>query len=87
MQRRFNETTGPMDHSLRDYSTIAIGLYAFGASIPSEKIIQAQDMYARLERTIYAKDEVISEYGHLPQRNVENTLIGYEMGKRIANDR
>lgn len=83
LQRTFNETSSSIDHSLRDYSTIAIGLFAYGASISPIAISYLQDRYAKYKDNKYASDDPIGWFGYLPQRNIDNTYIGYELGKSL----
>jgi hypothetical protein len=87
IQRRFNETSGPMDHSLRDYSTIAIGLYAYGAGIHPWLMNYLEASYAYINGNQYDKAEPKGPLNYLPQRNAENTYIGYELGGRISDKR
>ena len=64
-----------------DYATVALGLYGAAAGIPIETLFTIQDNYAWImshyrEGTVY--DET---YTHLPERNVGNTELGYELYK------
>ena len=83
MQRVFNEYgINPINHELRDYSTIAIGLYSYGAMIPSYAILPGQAVYAALNSNFKPGEERSFLY-FLPQRNYENTLIRYQLGREI----
>lgn len=83
MQRIFNEHGfHPINRELRDYSTIAIGLYAYGAMIPSYAIISSQAVYAAFNSNFDPREERSFLY-FLPQRNYENTLVGYQLGREI----
>ncbi|HKO06589.1 MAG TPA: hypothetical protein VJ487_02665 [Alphaproteobacteria bacterium] len=64
-----------------DYATIAIGLYGAAAGIPIETLFAIQDNYAWI-MSQYPKGTVYDEtYTHLPERNVGNTELGYELYK------
>ena len=61
-----------------DYATIAIGLYAASAGVPENWILALQDRYAERHSSFGAvpMDPV---WTHLPERNVRNTRLGYEL--------
>lgn len=83
MQRIFNEYgIHPINHELRDYSTIAIGLYSYGAMIPRYAILLSQALYAGFNSDFNPREKRSLLY-FLPQRNYENTLIGYQLGYEI----
>lgn len=61
-----------------DYATVAIGLYAAAAGMPIDWILQIQDEYAR-RNSRYVGQPMDPLFKHLPQRNVRNTQLGYEL--------
>ncbi|MFI5023553.1 MAG: hypothetical protein ACHQRJ_18130, partial [Alphaproteobacteria bacterium] len=65
----------------RRYPTVAIGLYGAAAGIPIETLFIIQDNYAWI-KSRYPEGTVYDEtYTHLPERNVGNTELGYELYK------
>ena len=63
----------------RDYATIAIGLYAAASGWPIDKILAAQDDYAKDHSRFDPQEKMDESYTHLAARNVRNTEIGYEL--------
>lgn len=61
----------------RDYATIGIGLYAAASGWPIDKILAAQDDYAKDHSKF--NEPLDPVYTHLAARNVRNTEIGYEL--------
>ena len=67
-----------------DYATVAIGLYAAAAGLSREEILRIEDLYALL-KSVYTnsttgrKPDMDTAYSHLPTRNVENTLLGFQL--------
>ena len=66
---------------LRDYSTVAIGLYYASAGIGIQDCLKIQNVFARLFSEF--KEPMSSEWSSLPVRNVENTRIGYALAKSL----
>ena len=64
-----------------DYATVALGLYGAAAGIPIQTLFIIQDYYAWF-KSQYPEGTVYDEtYTHLPERNVGNTELGYELYK------
>jgi hypothetical protein len=64
-----------------DCTTVALGLYGAAAGIPIETLFIIQDNYAWI-KSHYREGTVYDEtYTHLPERNVGNTELGYELYK------
>lgn len=68
---------GKQHREYRDYSTIAIGLYAAAAGISESEILRVQDIYAWMHSRFPSNTGFDETYTHLPKRNVEDTLAGY----------
>ena len=60
-----------------DYATVAIGLYAAAAGIPKYLILEAEDLVGRGSN--FGDFIPDGTYTHLPERNVKNTGIGYDL--------
>lgn len=69
-----------------DYATIAIGLYAAAAGIPEEKILEVEDIYAEIKSRFNKRDTFDSVYRVLPERNVQNTRLGYRLYENSFSD-
>ena len=61
----------------RDYATIAIGLYMASMGIPKWACLMIQDRYAK-DHSAFTEPPATG-YTRLPQRNVDNTDIGYDL--------
>jgi len=71
--------TGEVDQKYVDYATVAIGLYGGAAGMPRDYALSISNVYARFNSN-FGKDAVMSRvFGSLPQRNVFNTDLGYEL--------
>ena len=71
--------TGKVDPKYVDYSTVAIGLYAAGAGLPRESILDFQNAYAAAKSNFAPGTKKDPVYTSLPVRNVMNTDFGYEI--------
>jgi hypothetical protein len=71
----------------RDYATIAIGLFAAAAGLPIQIALQIENVYAFFRSKFDPAEQKDEVYTNLPERNVRNTEIGYELyesGRIIA---
>ncbi len=64
-----------------DYATVAIGLYAAAAGMPLDWILRIQDEYAK-RYSNFGNVPMDAVWTHLPERNVRNTRMGYDMYHR-----
>jgi hypothetical protein len=62
-----------------DYATVAIGLYADAAGITENQILSIENNFALLESHYPPGTPMDSTYTHLPERNVANTDLGYQL--------
>ncbi|MCQ8280166.1 DUF4214 domain-containing protein [Acetobacteraceae bacterium KSS8] len=62
-----------------DYATIAIGLYASALGISQNEILNIENSYAYLFSSYPQGTAMDPIYTNLPERNVINTGIGYEL--------
>ena len=76
---------GKNHSSYVDYATIAIGLYAAAFGLSQKDMLNIQNEYARFFSKFPPGTPMDKEYTHLPQKNVINTKIGYQLyeGKSI----
>lgn len=63
----------------RDYATIAIGLFAAAAGLPIQIALQIENVYAFFRSKFDPDEQKDDVYTNLPERNVRNTEIGYEL--------
>lgn len=63
----------------RDYATIAIGLFAAAAGLPIQIALQIENVYAFFRSKFDPDEQKDDVYTNLPERNVRNTGIGYEL--------
>jgi hypothetical protein len=62
-----------------DGATIAIGVYAASAGVPYPTLMTVMDDYAAVKSNFGPDAQMDEDYHHLAQRNVQNTIIGYEL--------
>ncbi len=62
-----------------DYATVAIGLYAASAGISRDIILRIQDTYAAKYSHFEPGTKMDKTYTHLPERNVANTDLGFQL--------
>jgi hypothetical protein len=73
---------GRFDGRYVDAATVLIGAYSNAAGISMSNILTVQNTYARLYSRYPAGTQFSSEYTNLPERNVRNTVIGYQYSRR-----
>lgn len=61
-----------------DYATVAIGLYGASAGLPVDQILTVENEYAR-RNSLYPGQKKDKTYPFLPERNVANTRLGYDL--------
>ncbi|MFI4987221.1 MAG: hypothetical protein ACHQF3_07255 [Alphaproteobacteria bacterium] len=66
-------------HEFVAYATLAIGLYGAAAGIPMDVMLEIENLYARFSSRFGEKVEKDKVYTRLPETNVENTKLGYEL--------
>lgn len=62
-----------------DYATVAIGLYAASTGISRDIILRIQDTYAAKYSYFDPRTKMDKTYTHLPERNVANTDLGFQL--------
>jgi len=62
-----------------DDATVNIGLYGAAAGITQGQLLSVQDSYAALQSHFSPGTKMDAVYVHLPERNVQNTKLGYEL--------
>lgn len=72
-------TPGVFDDALRDYSTVAIGLYASAAGLSESTILELQNQFARFRSRFDRSEEMDEYYRYLPRKNSWNTRLGYNL--------
>ena len=70
---------GTVVHEFIDYATVAIGLYGAAAGIPIEVMLEIENVYFRLRSTHEKDVQMNSKYTYLPETNVKDTELGYEL--------
>lgn len=70
---------GRFQEEFRDYSTIAIGLYAAAAGITREEILTIQNLAAAAGSKFKDGTDFDKNYRFLPEVNVKNTDLGYQL--------
>jgi hypothetical protein len=75
-EQRFN---GINYKNFVDYATVSIGLYAAASGTPEDTILKIEDIYAQLNSHYLADTQFDMTYTHLPERNVYNTTLGYQI--------
>jgi hypothetical protein len=89
MQRQFTEGSNRPDfnENLRDYSTVAIGIYSAGIKIPKEISLGGQAIYAALFSVMPKGEEkwqMMELIGtNFPMRNKHNTALGYKLAREL----
>jgi hypothetical protein len=82
--QRAGSPDGSINHpEFIDASTVAIGIYNAAAGVTLSTILSIENAYAAAHSS-YAPGTVMdSVYTHLPERNVQNTQIGYQIAAHI----
>ena len=62
-----------------DYATLAIGLYGAAAGIDMNSMLIIEEYYARIFSRYPKNVKKDETYTHLPETNVKNTELGYEL--------
>lgn len=62
-----------------DYATVAIGLYAASTGVSRDIILRIQDAYAARHSHFGPRIKMDKTYTHLPERNVANTDLGFQL--------
>jgi hypothetical protein len=79
----FQREGGAFHPEFIDASTVAIGLYNAAAGVPLSTILTIENNYAASHSNYPAGTIMNSTYTHLPERNVQNTIIGYQLADHI----
>jgi hypothetical protein len=69
---------GRFHREFRDFATIMIGLYGASVGVPEGVTLILQDKYAKWNSQ-FGDEPMSSIYPHLPERNIWNTRLGYEL--------
>jgi hypothetical protein len=84
--QRSGSTDGKLNHpEFIDASTVGIGIYNRAANVPLDTILSIQNIYAS-QNSHYPPGTVMDpHYTSLPARNVQNTIIGYQLASHIID--
>lgn len=70
---------GTVVHEFINYATVVIGLYGAAAGIDMNSMLEIEDFYFRFQSTHRKGAQMDKTYSHLPEINVKNTELGYEL--------
>ncbi|WP_140385762.1 MULTISPECIES: hypothetical protein [Acetobacter] len=67
----------------RNYSTIAIGLYAAAAGYSENDLLSSENTYAKV-RSKFGNEPRSTAHPYLPPRSNDNTLLGFYHEKNFS---
>ncbi|HUI17776.1 MAG TPA: hypothetical protein VL244_08940 [Alphaproteobacteria bacterium] len=70
---------GTVVHEFINYATVALGLYGAAAGIDIDSMLEIENIYFALQSTHRKGAEMDKTYTHLPETNVKDTELGYEL--------
>ena len=83
--QRGGSANGTINHpEFISASTVAIGIYFAAAGVPLGICLTIQNAYAQQHSTYAPTTRMDAEYRYLPALNVQNTIIGYDLAKHLA---
>ena len=91
MQRLFADSShnSGFNENIRDYSTVAIGVYSAGIKIPKAISLGGQSIYAALYSVMPATEEkwkpLVFIPTNFPMRNKHNTALGYKLANELRD--